>query len=337
LQRFEEALQGFEKLLALDDTLAEPWLRHAQTLHALGRLTQAVPSYQRAVALQPEQPQAWGNLGGILRELNRREEAAHAFRQALQHGGDDEFLRYSLASVIDSPAAGVASGTPPITPAVAPSAYVQSLFDAYADDFDAHLLGVLRYRTPQVLLAPLLAMRQNDSGAPARFTRFESVLDLGCGTGLCGPLIKPRCDRLIGVDLSQGMLDKAALLGVYDTLAQGEIVEHLRHTTAQTPGCHNLVLAADVFVYIGDLAPVFEATWQVLKPGGLFCFSVELARSETLDFELLPSLRYAHSERYVRQLAAEQGFELVHLARAPVREDQQRAIEGLLIHLRRSS
>ena len=236
--------------------------------------------------------------------MKRTEEAAHAFEQAIAHGADPELHRYYLASVSAQP-----------VPATAPAHYVETLFDDYADEFDAHLVGRLGYRAHSTLARHLAAL---DRG------RFRSALDLGCGTGLCAPFLKPMTQRLAGVDLSSQMMDKARALGLYDRLVHADIVAYLRGTDER----YDLITAADVFIYVGDLEPVFAALEKAMAPNGIFCFSAECAAGEDVDFELLPSLRYAHSERYLRALAKQHGFDVVQLIRAPIREDQREPIHG---------
>jgi predicted TPR repeat methyltransferase len=245
--------------------------------------------------------------------MERKEEAAEAFRQAIAHGADPELHRYYLASV-----------TAQAVPQTAPAHYVESLFDDYADDFDTHLVGVLGYRAHNTLVRHLEALGR----AP-----FRRALDLGCGTGLCAPLLKPLTQKLDGVDLSSQMLEKARALGLYDELAQADIVDFLQ----RSPVRHDLVTAADVFIYVGDLESVFTALARTMDAQGIFCFSAEWSGDETVDFKLLPSLRYAHSERYLRALAARHGFDMVQLLRAPIREDQRASIAGLFVYLSRQS
>lgn len=310
LDRNEDALASFEKLLAIDDGIAEPWLRHGQVLQSLKRPEQALHSYDRALAIDPALAEAWTNRGGILQEMRRLREAAESFRQALEHGGDPELNRYYLASVGGSGA-----------PAAAPPTYVRTLFDDYADQFDAHLVDVLRYRAHTSLVGHL------ESVAPRR--RFRSALDLGCGTGLCAPLLGPVAERLTGVDLSSRMLDKARALGLYQRLVEADVRQHLEETGDR----HDLVLAADVFIYVGDLAPIFAGVRRVLAAGGVFCFSAEVAGPDCTGFRLLPSLRYAHAEGYLRQLAQAHGFQVAQVFREPLREDLRAEIPGLLVYL----
>jgi len=156
-----------------------------------------------------------------------------------------------------------------------------------------------------------------------------SVLDLGCGTGLCGPLFRPLAATLAGVDLSPAMIDKARRRGVYDRLEVGDLVTALR----RAPGAADLLVAADVLVYVGDLAPVLSAAAAALRPGGLFAFSVE--EHSGAGFTLLPTRRYAHSAEYVNSEAARVGLEVIHLHGAIARTENGRDVPALIIILRR--
>ena len=290
---------------------AASWLARGESLRFLERHDEALAAFERANQVAPTLAAAWTQRGNILRDQGRLDEARHAFEQALAHQGDPELNRYYLAALSGRDA-----------PAQAPTAYVLRFFDEYASSFDEHLVGMLGYRAPEALVAQVAALAQR---------RFRSALDLGCGTGLCGPLLRPMCDRLAGVDLSPGMLAQAAARGVYDALVRDELVAHLRSTDAR----HDLLVAADVFIYVGALGPVFEGAARALAPDGLFAFTAEATANESDDVVLLPSLRYAHSERHLRALAAQQGLEVASLARAPLRREQEREVEGLYVILRR--
>ncbi len=308
LGQYAEALAAYDRGLALDDTAAAVWLQQAQTLVRLARPEPALVSFERALALDASLTEAWSHRGTLLREMQRLEEAAACFEKAIALGADPQVHAYFLASVRGGAA-----------PQTAPRAYVEYLFDDYAAEFQQHLVGVLHYRAHALLI-----QRLADLGP----RRFRSVLDLGCGTGLCGPLIAPLAERVDGVDLSQGMLDQARALGIYTTLVHADVADYLHSASRRD----DLVLAADVFIYVGELSRVFAGVARVLQPGGLFCFTVELA-AEGQELQLLPSLRYAHSEAYIRQLASAHGFALQTLLRAPLREDQQQPVQGLYVCL----
>jgi predicted TPR repeat methyltransferase len=300
------ALVAFERLLAADADSGRAWFRHGQTLQALHQPAQALPSYDRALALDPAQPQAWINRGGILREAGRNADAAAAYRQALAHGGDAEMIEFCLASV--------EGGAAPKAP---PRGHVQELFDDYAEQFDSHLVQVLHYRGHEVLVDELRQV--------AGDRRFANALDLGCGTGLCGVQLQPLAKRIDGVDLSANMLARARSRGIYASLTQADVASYLAGTEQR----YDLIAAADVFTYLGDLDAVFAGAARVLGADGLFCFLVEAADDAGDAFVLRGSLRYAHSRCYVESLAQRHGFALQRLVRKPMRENQRTPVDAL--------
>lgn len=313
LHRHAQALHGFDTLVRLQPDRAEAWFRHGQTLQALDRHGEALPSYDQALALEPTLAQAWSNRGGILKDLKRVDEAALSFEKAIAHGADPEVNGYFLASLRGGAAADN-------TPTSAPKPYVEFLFDEYANTFDQHLVGVLHYRAHNVLVQTLQALTQRT---------FSAALDLGCGTGLCAPLLQPLVDSIDGVDLSRNMLAKARARGSYRYLAHGDVAQHLQETLQR----YDLVVSGDVVPYIGDLDAVFGGARRVLNAGGVLCFSAEAA-DDSKTFVLLASLRYAHSQRYLRELATVHSFEVLQIVQQTLREDQRQPIAGLFVYLR---
>lgn len=317
-----EAERAFERSLQHVPGRVSTLINLAAARVALDRPADAIATADQVLAVEPGNADALLHRRAALGQLIERADLARdggeldtaraLYRQALSFGADRELMAYCLAGLGDAAA-----------PPSSPVAYVQALFDDYAADFDRHLVDVLRYRVPEGLAAPLAQLHPQP---------FRSALDLGCGTGLCGPLVRPQVQRLVGLDLSPRILEQARARGVYDELHQGEILQHLTRSAEQ----HDLVLAADVFIYVGDLEPVFSALRRVMPAGGLFCFSAETdGASEAAGFALQPSLRYAHHETYLRTLAERHGFEPLRMARETVREEQRMPIEGLLVHLRR--
>ena len=312
LARPADALASADAALAAERDSVDALLHRATALAQLGRAEEALATFRRLLAMEPRHAAAWSECGTVLREAGRLDDAAHAFREALRHGGDRELNGFYLASV----EAGAAPQSPP-------RVYVAGLFDSYAEEFDSHLVGALGYQAHRQLVDQLVATCGSDA-------RFGSALDLGCGTGLCGPLVRPMAARLTGVDLSARMIERARSLGVYDRLEQGDVIEFLDGSEERW----DLVLAADVFIYVGDLEPVFARLERAMA-GGVFCFSVESLEGDGAGMRLLPTLRYAHSRAYLEALASQHGFEVVGMKHAPVREEQREAIEGLYVVLRR--
>jgi predicted TPR repeat methyltransferase len=308
LARWQDAVDALETAGQLSPRQAELWFRKGQCLLRLGRVPEALQAYDHALAVAPEFADAWSARGSLLREVDQLDEAATCFEKALAFGGDPELNSYYLASVKGSTA-----------PPPPPRRYVESLFDDYAADFQSHVVGQLRYQGYERLLRPLIEDER----------RFHRALDLGCGTGLCAPLMHPLVEVLDGVDISRAMLEQARQLGVYRELIHADIGSFLE--TAE--GKADLVVAADVFIYVGDLSAVFRSIRRILTPDGRFAFTVETPAGDE-DLQLLPSLRYAHSERYIRRLAEACSFSVDEIFRAPIRYDQAQPVEGLYVYLR---
>ena len=309
LGKYEEALPVLQQATTAEPANADAWGHLGTACAETGRMEDALKAFDRALQINPDLTEGWSRLGGVMRELGQLDEAAGCFERAIALGADDALHRYYLASV--------RGGSTPPAP---PREYVETLFDTYADDFQGHLTGALRYQAHEVLVRHL---------PPPAAGRWRSVLDLGCGTGLCGPLVQPLADRIEGVDVSARMLEQAGTTGAYTGLAHADLVPWL----AQAQRQDDLVLAADVFIYVGALEPVFAGVARVLAPGGVFAFSVEVLPDGGEDLRLMPSLRYAHSEAGVRRLAQAHGMQVRHTVRAPIREDQRRPIEGLYVYL----
>jgi predicted TPR repeat methyltransferase len=302
LRYLPEAVESFDRALHLRPDWAEAYSAQGSSLFKLGEFGAALDSYDQALKHRPDYAMAHYHRGNALRSLDRREEAIAAYRTALAHGDNPETIAFALASVGEGE-----------TPAALPNDYVRSLFDQYANHFDQHLTEVLGYKTPAVLDALLRHVAPSPE---------LNTVDLGCGTGLCAPYLRAYSRRLHGVDLSQQMLDKAAERQLYDELACADLTGYL----ADHEGAFDLAVAADVFVYIGDLAPVFRAVHAALRPGGRFCFSVEAG--EGADYVLRPSNRYAHTPVYLQRLAAETGFTVLASQAIEARQENGAPIAG---------
>jgi predicted TPR repeat methyltransferase len=263
--------------------------------------------FRRALALQPDYVLARSNLGGALMRQGRQQEAAAEFEICLQHTPDNTEVRHLLASLRGE------------TTETAPQNYVKNLFDDYAETFEEQLVGNLNYRTPTLMRTAI----DHLAGHGAR--RFRHALDLGCGTGLGAERVRDIVDEIRGVDLSPKMLQQAERKGIYRSLHAEDIVEFLERSVRELP-LYDLVLSADVFVYIGNLAPIFHAVRQASDAGALFVFSVEDLPDGT--YKLLPSGRYSHSAAYIRELAAQHGFTLAHFEQCELRKERETIILG---------
>lgn len=258
---------------------------------------------RQAHPADPAQPACWVALGKAWLHMGEPEKAAKAWRAALDAGEGDPAGAGALLAGLEG--AGAQTSLPP--------AFVRALFDTYADRFDRELVGKLRYDAPQALRQLLL-----DQGGASGLR----VLDAGCGTGLAGVATRDMAAYLAGFDLSPRMVDKARARDLYDALWVGDLAGSM----ADRPGAFDLVLAADVLVYVGNLNPVMAAAAVTLVPGGRFAFTCE--RADGPGFQLHEGRRFAHGEDHIRQAVAAAGLTLTHLAHHSTRIDRGHPVPG---------
>ena len=304
---YDEAIAAYRDALQLAPRFAAAWHNLGIALESKGQPDEAIAAYQMAVELRPDHADAFTKLGHMLKEQGRISEAIDAYRKAIKLRPDSPDWQHVLAAL---------SGD--TSPTGTPASYVRKLFDPYADDFDAHLVEKLGYHVPEMMLEAVLSV------APGR--KFD-ILDLGCGTGLCGAQFRPHANHLSGVDLSPAMLAKAAARGIYDRLITGDISEAMRDQEQ----CCDLLLAGDLFVYVGDLDGVLQSASRMLRSGGLLAFSLE--RHEGEGFVLHSKIRFAHSLAYIRGLAHAHRFSELIANEITVRNSGTAPVAGWLVVL----
>ena len=270
----------------------------------------AIESYRQALGIEPDFVGAHVNLAELLCRLGRREEAMPHFDRAVALRPDDETLRY----LANTQREGVESRMP--------AALVRDEFNAYAGVFDSRLRETLEYRAPEILAE---ALRKRISPA----VTGGSILDMGCGTGLLGPFLRPFAGRLVGVDLSGAMLARARERGCYDDLIEADLVDYL---ASQPGGSLGIITAADVLVYLGDLGPVFSRASYCLHERGIFAFSVEAGNDEELPgYGLRRTGRFTHSRTYIETLGRQHGFRSILIEENILRKEQGENVKGLIV------
>ena len=295
------------------DLVCDRRYKAAVELAARGDLPGAADVLTQTVEAAPGFATAWFALGAIRDRLGDRDGAVAAFRAA--SGADPEDYhgaRLQLARL------GAGAGAPAMT-----EPYLRRLFDQYATRYDNALTEHLHYRGPALLLAAVRAAQQRS----AQPMGFASLLDLGCGTGLAGAVFRPFAERLVGVDVSPAMIARAAAKDVYDRLVVGTLTAFLADEIANQTK-YDLVVAADVFVYLNDLAPVLAAISRVLAPRGVIAFTVET--HSAAGVALLPTLRFAHADDYLRNAIAGAGLQLITLEKATIRTEKAQPVTGLV-------
>lgn len=316
LGQSDEAIASFEKSTEIDALRGEAHCAHGDALSSRGLLPDALLAYRRAIKLDPGYCRAYEHAAHALNCLGQLDEADAMVRNWLELEPDNATANHMLASINTDTAVSRASDD-----------YVEEHFDEFAKHFDSRL-ALLEYRAPELLCN--LAR----SSAVLTAERKSRILDAGCGTGLCGPLLKPYADTLIGIDLSNGMLDGARERGDhYTELVHGEITEYLQQTNQQ----FDLIISADTLVYFGDLSEVVKASATCLSDNGWLLFSVEkLAQNSNESYRLNPNGRFSHHHDYLLQTLTDSGFRMESITAAVLRKELGNPVNGYLVLAQKS-
>lgn len=331
--RLDEAIEFVKRALKLAPHNADAWNNLGNMLLAGNNEKAAEFAYSSATHQKPDSAEAWYNLGNLFRRQRRRTEAVNCYRRVielnprfagayenialllLRIGRPDltaDVYRRWVAAEPDNPIARhmAAAYSNEKAPTRAEDEYVAKIFDRFADTFDESLAN-LHYAAPGLLTAALTEV--------IPFTeRRLAVLDAGCGTGLCGPLLRSSARQLVGVDLSAGMLAKARERQLYDELVESELVAFMR----AHPREYDVVISADTLVYFGALEAAMSAAAGALKPGGVLAFTVEAEAIGSPDkVRLRKSGRYSHSSDYVRECLEAAGFTVLLIEGAVLRKE----------------
>lgn len=316
-KRFGEAIEAGERAVTLNANDVGAWFNLGNALAKAGRLDQSTKAYGKALELDCSFVPAHVEMCHVLYRMESAgsdpgvaaQDRIRAYQAWLEQDPNNAVARFMLAACQGGAAADRA-----------PDDFVRELFDGFADSFDKNL-AALDYRVPGLIEARL-------AGHAAPQGRDLDVLDAGCGTGLCGPFLRTVAKRLVGVDLSGAMLQKAALRNVYDELIEAE----LRHFLWTAPRRFDLIVCADTLVYFGALDTVLAAAASALRPGGRLIFSLEgLPHPAPLEFRLNHSGRYAHHPAYAVDSVAAAGLQLVACTEAVLRKESGQPVAGILV------
>ncbi len=280
--------------------IADRRFAYGQDLNHDGETQAALELYEQTLELVPNYAPAWFELGKARIALNRPD-AETAFKRCLELEPEDRlgaglYLYKSISS-----------------------AYITSLFDSYAQKFDVHLTKTLNYRGPEILrhaVEKYCAEQSHDCS-------FETIIDIGCGTGLSGVQFTHMTKQLIGCDLSPQMIEQAQRKNIYSELFIEDAVTCLARYKC------NMVLAVDVLVYIGDLYPLFKQVKKTLILDGLFAFSIQ--NYEGQGFKLGEDIRYAHSLKYIQDTATVCNLNVKWFNKISTRQDRGQDVPGLII------
>jgi predicted TPR repeat methyltransferase len=345
----DQAIDFVRRALALAPRNAEAWNNLANMLLDEGDGTAAEAAYLQAINAKPDYAEAWYNLGNLYRRMRRADDALRAYRRTIeidprftgayekiagllkQMGREDlrgpvfaQWLKADPGNPVAKHMAAAYSAQD--VPGRASDAYVTQLFDRYAATFDVSLAR-LKYSAPSLVCGAVAEVLPSTESKRA-------VLDAGCGTGLCGPLLRATAASLTGVDLSAGMLAKAAERKVYDELHKGELVAFMR----EHPAAYDVIVSADTLNYFGALEEAFSAAAAALQDAGVFAFTLEAPPADSVaTFKLHAHGRYSHNTQYVRDRIAAAGLELLRLAPGVLRAEGSGEVVGHVVVARKNA
>jgi len=313
LKNFSPAKDLLSQVIQREPTNTNALFHLGITQASLGELEAAQKTYLTLLTLSPEHAQAHHNLATLYLHLNDKKSALQHYQKTCDLNPNNQTAQHMTQALQGKT---LEKG--------APHEYTRALFDQYAYTYEQHVNDTLQYQVPKQLRSML------NEVAHQKITPWK-VLDLGCGTGLCAPYFSDIADKLYGVDLSPQMVDVATQKNVYYKLAVSDIIDYLKKSTE----VFELIIAADVFIYFGELKTVFQSIHQKLKVQQYFTFSIEQLIDSNQNYHITETGRYRHQAKYIQALCQEIGFELMTEKEDTIRYQEEQPIAGLLYLLQK--
>jgi predicted TPR repeat methyltransferase len=317
LDQLPEAIAAYQKALKAEAGTITTHLNLGLIYRTQRQIEAAESSYRKALTMEPENVDVLVGLASVLMEAGRKNDAIESFKQALAIDPENGDAKHMVAALTGE------------TTETAPEAYVKSLFDFYAPNFDQDLAERLQYKIPfqmREVVDQYFAEQE-----PAATPDFTCLLDQGCGTGMVGEAFQNCADEMIGLDLAPKMIAAATQKDIYSELHEIELTDYLAGALSAERK-FDIVTAADVFIYVGKLDDLFAATVKRLQAGALYVFSVENSNSD--DFVLRNSGRYAQSRAYIEKLANANGFRIEVAEPAKIRKHGNEFMPGTIYILK---
>ena len=341
LQKYEEAEKIIKMVIQINPELADGYISLGTILTNLQKYEEAKKVLRKSIRLYPKNSDSYFYLGVLYSKINISKFAVRYFTKALKFDPKNAEIYYNLGInltkvgllkkaarnfnmclKIDSShqtASHLYNSLLGFTTKSAPKEYITSLFDYYAKNFEKSLVHNLNYNIPREIKNLLI----NNS-----FKSLGTILDLGCGTGLVGLEFKKHCNYIEGVDLSTYMIEEAKQKKIYNKLIQTEIIDYLKTHTLN----FDYFLAADVFIYVGDLHEVFRLIKKRNKKSGHLVFSTE--HNIKNSYILEKTGRYSHSKNYIKSLCEKFNFTIINFKKTKIRKEKNKYIEGALYNLK---
>jgi len=292
--------------LSIDNDQTSVYFNLGVIYQSISKTEQAIEAYTTATELSNDYAKAFANLGYLYNEIGDKDKCKEACLSARRLQPENPQIKHMIAALgIEKP------------PEIADQQYIKNLYDDYAKTYDSHLSVTLKSRVPQLI-----------HEATMQFTDIshhdKSMLDLGCGTGICGELFSAGANILDGVDLSDKMIEAAEKKDIYTNLYTADISEFL----VNKRNTYNIIFSSDVLIYIGNLKELFKHVKNALKKDGVFTFSTESTTGQDNDFILDSTGRYKHNHNYITRIAEESQFKILSSNETPLRQQKNEDVIG---------
>ncbi|MEE3002866.1 MAG: methyltransferase domain-containing protein, partial [Pseudomonadota bacterium] len=278
-----------------------------------GLYSDALSYFEKCLTIEDEHYNSIANIAVIYLKKNMPSEAKFYFRKALNIKPDDEQNIYMLAALEGNQEKFKA----------APPSYITDLFDQYANTFEQHLEKILQYKAPKIIYETLVKFNDIEN------CKNLDICDVGCGTGLMAEELKQHSKKLIGVDLSSKMLEKASVKKLYTDLVESDISVYLSQHKLE----FDYIIAADVVPYFGDISVLLQSVFGALKNEGYFVFSIE--QCFKTNYQLQTNGRFKHSREYIKSLSNENMFNLKACTERSTRKEGNNEIPCLIFVLQK--
>jgi len=305
-QDYDLAIENYLKSLKLNPNNINSYIGLGILYTYLVRYDEAETYLNHAVKLNPNNTEAMFNLGFLHYQKKAYDQASSYFEHTLKIDPNHSNARYLLSAI-----------TGKESPDQSPEEYIKSLFDHYAETFDKHLVNDLGYSVPDTMYKIF-----TDNARPIN---TQHLLDLGCGTGLCGERFRTLYDHLTGIDLSELMIKKSNEKKIYDELHSSDISKYLEATFLK----YDLTIAADVFIYIGNIAELVKTIYNRQNNGGYFIFSIETS-SKHDTFHLRSTGRYSHNVHYIKKILDDAYYKIITSTPTIIRNEKGSGINGII-------
>ncbi len=325
---YNEAEIRYKKLAEITPNEFAIHNNYAEMMYRQKRLAEALEEYRKAVIINPQSAEVCNNIGLILKDMGEYEEALGLFFNALKLDETQTAISLNISECLillsrndEKKALDIANNWVKSYPdslfarhiqatmkgdnLVDNKVYTEKLFDNFADNYEL-VMQNLEYTTP-------LAIRRIIGNYQGR------IVDLGCGSGLVGEALKALSNYIIGVDISSQMLKKAKAKQVYQELIKSDICDFLRLRSD-----YDIIIAADVLVYFGDLAEFIN-----LCRGKRLIFSLEID-NDIPQYQVQKNGRFKHNSDYINKMLHDNGFSCITMHDEILRYENGSAVNGII-------